>query len=259
MKKQIATFEKKGKEIKVLVHIPNAHRLNIYLELNGVEVMVKKINKHHEHGFYYSLSGKSASKLFDENFKKESVAVLSETAEDVKEKSEQMFKEYHKNQVENDFSEIKEDTKIALAFGSSNMVLTGNEGNKHKYFNNLNTILETIEKDEIETLLNTEPEIDQGDYSLEYKYAITFSDYKNLVEIAEKRMNTKQAKQEEKALDNKKLLEEKFSQAKQTGEKVAIGKWSEPCNDNREECNLDMVTKYAMPDGSAKVVKTHTW
>ena len=259
MKKQIASFEKKGKEIKVLVHIPNIYRLNIYLELNGVEARVETIKEHREHGFYYNLSGKSASKLFDENFNKESVAVISETAENVKEKSEQMFKEYHKTQVENDFSKIKEDTKIALVFGSSKMILTGNEGNKHKYFNNFNSILETIEKDEIETLLNIEPEVDQGDYSIEYKYSITFSDYKNLVEIAEKRMNMKQEKKEEKTLANKELLEEKFSKAKETGEKVVIGKWSEPCNDNREECNLDMATKYAMPDGSVKVVKMHTW
>ena len=48
-------------------------------------------------------------------------------------------------------------------------------------------------------------------------------------------------------------------EAMQTGEKQLIKKWFEPCNDENEECNLDMVYLYAMPDGTKKTVRQHTW
>lgn len=32
-----------------------------------------------------------------------------------------------------------------------------------------------------------------------------------------------------------------------------------PCNDNNEECDVDIVYIYAMPDGSTKEVRSHTY
>jgi membrane-associated HD superfamily phosphohydrolase len=52
---------------------------------------------------------------------------------------------------------------------------------------------------------------------------------------------------------------EKFQQAKETGEPVEIHRYTADCNDPSEECNLDIVTIYAMPDGSTKTVRNHTW
>jgi len=51
----------------------------------------------------------------------------------------------------------------------------------------------------------------------------------------------------------------KFDEARKTGKPVLLQKWSEPCNDPREECSLDIVRQYAMPDGSVKVERNHTW
>lgn len=51
----------------------------------------------------------------------------------------------------------------------------------------------------------------------------------------------------------------KFERARETGEPVLLQKWSEPCNDPREECSLDICCQYAMPDGSVKVERNHTW
>ncbi|MBC7340868.1 MAG: hypothetical protein H5U02_00175 [Clostridia bacterium] len=51
----------------------------------------------------------------------------------------------------------------------------------------------------------------------------------------------------------------KFQEAKATGRPVVLAHWMEPCNDPREECDLDSVTQLAMPDGSIQIQRTHTW
>jgi len=51
----------------------------------------------------------------------------------------------------------------------------------------------------------------------------------------------------------------KFAEAKSTGQRVELRSWMEDCNDPREQCSLDHVTEYAMPDGTTKIVRQHTW
>jgi hypothetical protein len=51
----------------------------------------------------------------------------------------------------------------------------------------------------------------------------------------------------------------KFERARETGRPVLLAQWTEPCSDPREECSLDIVQQYAMPDGSVKTERNHTW
>lgn len=51
----------------------------------------------------------------------------------------------------------------------------------------------------------------------------------------------------------------KFAEARETGKPVFLEKWSEPCSDPREECSLDIVAQYAMPDGGTETRRQHTW
>jgi hypothetical protein len=51
----------------------------------------------------------------------------------------------------------------------------------------------------------------------------------------------------------------KFAEAKRTGKRVELRSWMDDCNDSREQCSLDHVTEYAMPDGTTKIVRQHTW
>ena len=64
-------------------------------------------------------------------------------------------------------------------------------------------------------------------------------------------------------LENKKAQEEKlnaiFEKAKETGEKQEISHWMDDCNDKYEECNIDIVYEYAMPNGSTKIIRSHTY
>ena len=76
---------------------------------------------------------------------------------------------------------------------------------------------------------------------------MTLEDALNMKEIIKKR--------EEK--ENK--IKDIFKKAAETGVKQEIKHWSEECNDPREACDIDIVTEYAMPDGTTKVVGSHTW
>lgn len=51
----------------------------------------------------------------------------------------------------------------------------------------------------------------------------------------------------------------KFNQARETSKPVILEQWTEPCNDPQEDCNLDSIVIYAMPDGSTKETRSHTW
>lgn len=50
-----------------------------------------------------------------------------------------------------------------------------------------------------------------------------------------------------------------FAVAKETGKRQVLKSWMEDCNDPREECSTDSVTLWAMPDGTTKTTRTHTW
>ncbi len=57
----------------------------------------------------------------------------------------------------------------------------------------------------------------------------------------------------------KESIERIFAEAKRTGDQQVLDSYSAECNDPREECDIDSVTVYAMPDGSRKTVRSHTW
>jgi hypothetical protein len=72
---------------------------------------------------------------------------------------------------------------------------------------------------------------------------------------------TRPAREEKEAAARAKAEERqaKFAEAKRTGKRVELRSWMDDCNDPREQCSLDHVTEYAMPDGTTKIVRQHTW
>lgn len=50
-----------------------------------------------------------------------------------------------------------------------------------------------------------------------------------------------------------------YARAKETGKPVAVGSYDVPCNDPREECNCDILTRWINPDGSFTNTRQHTW
>ena len=51
----------------------------------------------------------------------------------------------------------------------------------------------------------------------------------------------------------------KFDEAAITGQPVVLQSYATDCNDPKEECSTDIVTVYAMPDGTTKTTRQHTW
>lgn len=50
-----------------------------------------------------------------------------------------------------------------------------------------------------------------------------------------------------------------FTQARETGKPVVLKRYSDDCDGSEAECSLDSVTVYAMPDGSTKESRIHTY
>jgi len=50
-----------------------------------------------------------------------------------------------------------------------------------------------------------------------------------------------------------------FAEANRTGNPVVLRSWSEDCDGSTEECDIDNITQYAMPDGSIKTTRNHSW
>lgn len=57
----------------------------------------------------------------------------------------------------------------------------------------------------------------------------------------------------------KEKIENLLEIARKTGRKQLICQWTEGCNDPNEECVVDVVSEWAMPDGSIQRTRTHTW
>lgn len=97
---------------------------------------------------------------------------------------------------------------------------------------------------------------DYGDYSITYDYQISVIKFENIVnETFDKIETERKIKKENKEAERKAI----FDKAKTTGEKQVLSHWSEDCNDPNEECNVDIIYVYAMPDGTTKQTRNHTW
>jgi len=79
--------------------------------------------------------------------------------------------------------------------------------------------------------------------------------YHQAVEFARPAMEKKEA--EKKAKEE--AIQAKFAEAKETGNPVMLHHYMDECNNPHEECDLDSVTVYAMPDGTTKTTRMHTW
>lgn len=77
-----------------------------------------------------------------------------------------------------------------------------------------------------------------------------------IVHEKEKRRKQEQESQEEQ---ERKIKKDIFRKAKTTNTPQVLSSWMAECNDPDEQCSLDHVTLLAMPDGSTKKKRQHTW
>lgn len=79
--------------------------------------------------------------------------------------------------------------------------------------------------------------------------------YEEAAAFAKPRIEEKERKKKEKAS----ARQAKFDEAKRTGKPVILSRYSVDCNDPNEDCSLDVIVTYAMPDGTEKTERHHTW
>lgn len=100
--------------------------------------------------------------------------------------------------------------------------------------------------------------VDGWGYHIERKAIDTLGTeftYQQAAEYARPALEAKQAEQVRQDAER----QAKFDEARETGKPVLLKQWPAECNDPHEECSTDIVSQYAMPDGSAKKVRRHTW
>lgn len=87
-------------------------------------------------------------------------------------------------------------------------------------------------------------------------YKITVGELEKYINQAKEEV---ELKKEKIKIEKDKETVAKFEEAKRTRKPVMLRMWSEDCNDINEECDVDNIIQYAMPDGTTRTERYHTW
>ena len=79
--------------------------------------------------------------------------------------------------------------------------------------------------------------------------------YQEAIEYMKPAIEAKRQAREKKE-DERKAI---FDKAKETGKKQLLHHYSDDCNDPNEECDVDIIYEYAMPNGTIEAERQHTW
>lgn len=258
---KVDEFEKKGKTIEVFVKIVGIEGYAIFLRANGHEVYADISREQGIDGYRVSKDG--IKKLFNVNVKGY-VLLSNVNAPKVKEKAEALLKEYREKMLEKARKQLTDETEIELIMDTSHSFVLVNDikyaDELDEFKKGVKLIKETMKSDDVEKVLGRQhDEIDVGDYSITYVYNMTYGEFKKLFKAAEQKKAEFERRKQEREAQKQKEIDEKFKQARETGEKVELERWSAGCNDPSADCDLDIIVKYAMPDGSTKTERYHTY
>lgn len=266
MKKiKITTFTKKGVEIEVHATFGSLDEVVLYLVSPNAETHVLRTGYHEKYGWYYAVPNKFGEKTFGVKVPagKQYIVLTDPSAKDVTKKAKEILEKIQKEETERAFESLTNDAKVTLIFATdfTTVICEEEAVEKHDFFK---TTKEKIHKylntDDIEKVLGRKAdEVDFGDYVHRFKYKMTFGEYKKLAELAEMKEQEKERKKLEKEEEKKERIEALFAKARETGEKQVIEQYSVPCNNPEEDCDIDIITVYAMPDGTRKTERHHTW
>lgn len=90
-------------------------------------------------------------------------------------------------------------------------------------------------------------------------YFVTEEEKNELLEKEEDIRQERTKKEKEKEKKEKERINALKEKAIETGEKQAIAQITMPCDNPKIECSVDLVVRYAMPDGSIQTERTHTY
>lgn len=154
---------------------------------------------------------------------------------------------------------IEDNTDIGLSYTTGRGYYFPNKEESNKlqtYEKTLNKHKKLFTSDIFEKFQDN---IDVGDYSITYTYRIPMDELMAVMKEVNSIVYEHNKAKIEKEEKEKERVQKLFELAKETGTKQIIKKWIEPCNDPHEECNVDEVYLLAMPDGTTKKERNHTW
>lgn len=89
-----------------------------------------------------------------------------------------------------------------------------------------------------------------------YRYGV--DGLNRLFVLAREREAAIEAKRTAKKVESESRRADLIEQARSTGQRVEIRRWTEDCDGSAVECNTDVVTEYANADGTVSRNRTHT-
>lgn len=142
----------------------------------------------------------------------------------------------------------------AIGGDSGRLYVQNGDGVDTQFREDIKKIEDTIERSgKFETLKPKSVEVQRetGLYTDQW-YKISNQD---MLSIYNEIIETKKAKKDEKEMAKAAI----FAKAKKTKEKQILNQWSQECTDPDESCDIDNIIEYAMPDGTIKTERHHTW
>jgi len=240
MKKiKVDEFVKKGKTIEVFVKIVDIDRYTIFLRANGNDVYADISRVQGVDG--YRVSQDAIKKVFNVNVKGD-ILLSNFNAPKVKEKAENLLREYRETKLKEARKQLTDETEIKLFISTSHSFITVED---IKYADELDEfkkgakLIKTMKTDDIEKVLGRKhDEIDMGDYSITYK--MTYAELKKLIEVAE---------QKKSEIENKKQEQEEITKKQQEYNK----RWAEKNKEHKRYLSYrttarTFIRKYAKHD-----------
>ena len=114
-----------------------------------------------------------------------------------------------------------------------------------------------IEAEELEKI-GAAKHVSGWGYLVDYRLIEALSKEFSYLDAVEYMKPANELKETKKA-EAKAERQAKFDEAAITGQPVVLQSYATDCNDPKEECSTDIVTVYAMPDGTTKTTRQHTW
>ncbi|MEW6170661.1 MAG: hypothetical protein AB1472_03805 [Candidatus Omnitrophota bacterium] len=99
----------------------------------------------------------------------------------------------------------------------------------------------------------------EGDYTDEISLTISFEQFQQIIAEQEKELEKALEAKKQKKLQSEAERQAKFEEAKRTGKKVKLYSYADDCNDENEDCDIDTIIVYAMPNGSIQEERHHNW
>ena len=256
MKVNVGYIEKMGVPLDVVVDL-GENSFQLYLTDGRIEVPVLDIVKRSGYDAYLIRSN-DAENLFGQSFQKKFVCLRSEYAKVVEEKARQLWFDYR--------GESRKETtdrfaKIKMWFSPIHTYVQSEDENiSISYLKETAELIRTsLEEWHISNHLKRQAnDVVLREVGISWYYEMTYEEYQAIVELANKKKREKEKRVKNEVKDLREKYQSSFELAEELGEPVVIVYYTEECSDPDRDCDLDTVTKYAMPDGSIKVVRNHT-